>query len=221
MGLERGPISPTALFKKGQLATSIACPMLTAPTRLRLPAGHFSSVPPEGRWTFPGGSTDWALSLARPELGMAVLLPDGDVRGLSPPTILGLRVLRTPLAAVPVPRRPTKGWLRERCRVLPQRPGSHSASSSPYEDIIRGGGAPFGTSAPEGQKTRQLVPVSGPSEDVHLHPQGNASRPEPGSSNPLFNRHKPPTAWSGSNPQEAVLWWWIITDTALDLSWVL
>ena len=43
-----------------------------------------------------------------------------------------------PLAAVPISRWPTKGWLRERCRVLPQCPGSHSAPSSPYEDIIRG-----------------------------------------------------------------------------------
>ena len=191
MGQEGGR-SPLRLFpKKGQLAKSIACPMLTAPTRLWLPAGLYQR-PPRGRWIFPGGSTDCALSLARPELGMAVLLPDGDVRGLSPPTTLGLRVLGTPLAAVPVPRRPTKGWLRERCRVLPQRPGSHSAPSSPYEDIIRE--APFGTSAPEGYKTRQLVPVSGPSKDAHLRPQGNASRPEPGSSNPYVQPSQAPNS---------------------------
>ena len=33
--------------------------------------------------------------------------------------------------------------------------------------------------------TRRLVPVSGPSEDVHLNPQGNAIRPKPGSGNPV------------------------------------
>ena len=38
----------------------------------------------------------------------------------------------------PRPQHPTKGWLRERCQVLPQRPGSHSVPSSHYEDIIRG-----------------------------------------------------------------------------------
>ena len=38
---------------------------------------------------------------------------------------------------------------------------------------------------------RKLVPVSGPSEDVHLHLQGNAICPKPGSSNPMFNRLKP------------------------------
>ena len=65
--------------------------------------------------------------------------------------------------------------------------------------------------------TRRLVPVSGPSEDVHLHPQGNASCPKPGSSNPMFNHLTPPTAWSGSNHQEVVPWWWIRTDTTLDL----
>ena len=42
--------------------------------------------------------------------------------------------------------------------------------------------------------TRRLVPVSGPSEDVHLHPQGNASRPKPGSGNPMSKQLKPPTA---------------------------
>ena len=68
---------------------------------------------------------------------MAVL-PDGDVRDHSLPTTLGPPVLGTPLAAFPVPGSPTKGWLRERCRVFPQRPRSHSAPPSPYEDIIRG-----------------------------------------------------------------------------------
>ena len=110
---------------------------------------------------------------------MAVLLPDGDVREHSLPTTLGPRVLGTPLAAVPVPGRPIKGWLREICQVLPQCPRSHSTPPSPYEDIIKG----FGASAPE-----ELVPVSGPSEDVHLHPQGNASCPRLGSSNPMFNQ---------------------------------
>ena len=52
---------------------------------------------------------------------MAVLLPDGDVQEHSPPATLGPRVLGTSLAAVPVPGRLTKGWLRDRCRVLPQR----------------------------------------------------------------------------------------------------
>ena len=78
---------------------------------------------------------------------MAVLLPDGDVREHLLPTTLGPRVLGTPLAAAPIPGCPTKGWLRERCQVLPQRPRSHSTSPSPYEDIIRE--TTFGESAPE------------------------------------------------------------------------
>ena len=40
-----------------------------------------------------------------------------------------------------------QGWLREKCRVLPQHPRSHSTPPSPNEDIIRG--ALFGASAPE------------------------------------------------------------------------
>ena len=56
--------------------------------------------------------------------GMAVLLPDGDFRGHSPPNTLGPQVLWTPLAMVPVLRHPTKGWLRERCRVLPNTQGA-------------------------------------------------------------------------------------------------
>ena len=67
---------------------------------------------------------------------MAVLLSDDDVQDHSLPTNIEPRVLRTPLAVVSVSGRPTKGWLRERCRVLPQCPKSHSAPSSPYEDII-------------------------------------------------------------------------------------
>ena len=58
--------------------------------------------------------------------------------GFTPPTTLGLWVPGFPLATVPILKRPTKCWLRERCRVLPQRPGSHSVPSFPYEDIIRG-----------------------------------------------------------------------------------
>ena len=78
---------------------------------------------------------------------MAVLLPDGDIQEHSLLTTLGLWVLGTPLAMVPVPGHPTKGCLRERCQVLPQRPRSHSAPPSPYEDIIRR--APFRASALE------------------------------------------------------------------------
>ena len=37
----------------------------------------------------------------------------------------------------------------------------------------------------------------------------------------MFNRHKPPTAWSGSNHQEAVQWWKWRTDTTLDLNQLL
>ena len=58
--------------------------------------------------------------------------------GFTPPTTLGLRVPGFPLAAVPLHKRPIKGWLRERCRALPQRPGSYSVPSSPCKDIIRG-----------------------------------------------------------------------------------
>ena len=58
--------------------------MLAAPTRLWLPAGT-QQRPPRGDMDFPGGSTDWALSLASPKQGKAVLLPDGDVRGVYTP----------------------------------------------------------------------------------------------------------------------------------------
>ena len=47
------------------MATSIACPMPTAPTRLWLLVG-LTNVPPGGRWTFPSGSMNWGLVLPDP-----------------------------------------------------------------------------------------------------------------------------------------------------------
>ena len=59
-------------------------------------------------------------------------------RGFTPPTTPRTADLWVSPSCIPFPKRPTKGWLMERCRVLPQRPGSHSVPSSPDEDIIRG-----------------------------------------------------------------------------------
>ena len=84
-------------------------------------------VPRTGRLVLPAPS--------RERLSCPQMLMSG---GFTPTTTLGLLVPGFPLAAVPVPKCPTKGWLRERSWVLPQRPGSHSVPSSPYEDIIRG-----------------------------------------------------------------------------------
>ena len=83
-------------------------------------------VPRTGRLVLPAPS--------RERLSCSQMVMSG---GFTPPTTLGLRIPVIPLAPVPVPKRPTKCWLRERCRVLPQRPRSHSVPSSPYEDIIR------------------------------------------------------------------------------------
>ena len=80
-------------------------------------------VPRTGRLVLPAPS--------RERLSCSQMVMSGG--GVTSPTTLGLRVPGFPLAAVPVPKRPTKGWLRERCRVLPQRPGSHSVPSSPYD----------------------------------------------------------------------------------------
>ena len=112
--------------------------------------------------------------------------------GFTPPTTLGLRVPGFPLAAVPVPKSPTKGWSRERCRVLPQRPRSHFIPSSPYEDIIRGL-----RSEPLHQKARRpdnrCQSVDPPRISIFtLRAMQVAPSQDP--ANPMFNRHKPPTA---------------------------
>ena len=113
-------------------------------------------------------------------------------RGFTPPTTPGLRVPGFPLAAVPVPKRPTKGWLRERCRVLPQRPGSHSVPSSPYEDIIRGL-----RSEPLHQKARRPDNWCQSVDPLRMSiftPRAMQVAPSQDPANPMFNRHKPPTA---------------------------
>ena len=59
-------------------------------------------------------------------------------RGFTPPTTPGLRVPGFPLAAFPSLSVQPKSWLMERCRVLPQHPGSHSIPS-PLTRISSGG----------------------------------------------------------------------------------
>ena len=124
IGLEQGAeISPYGSFqkpKKGQLATSIACPVLTALTGLWLPAGTHQRPTQGDQWTSPEDSLDWAQS-CHSHSGMAVRHPDGSVREHSLPTTLG-RQARDSLAAFLVPGRATRGCLRGRCRVLTQAP---------------------------------------------------------------------------------------------------
>ena len=97
--------------------------------------------------------------------------------GHPPPTTLGPRVLRTPLDVIPIPRHPTKGWLRERWQVLPQRQEA-TPPLLPLTRISSGGlrSEPLHQNL-EDQKTGAIC---GPSKDVHLQPQGDASRPKPG-----------------------------------------
>ena len=149
-----------------------------------------TSVPPGGNGPFPVVPRTGRLVLPAPSRERLSCSQMVMSRGFTPPTTPGPRVPGSP-SRIPFPKRPTKGWLIERCRVLPQRPGSHSVPSSPDEDIIRGSVRNLCTRRLEDQTTGASRWTH---EDVHLHPQGNASRPKPGSSNPMFNRHKPPTA---------------------------
>ena len=138
-------------------------------------------VPRTGRLVLPASS--------RGRLSCSQMVMSG---GFTPPTTLGLRVPGFPLAAVPVPKRPPKGWLKERCRVLPQLSGSHSVPSSLYEDIIRGL-----LSEPLHQKARRpdnwCQSVDPPRMSIFT-PMAMQVTPSQDPANPMFNRHKPPTA---------------------------
>ena len=101
---------------------------------------------------------------------MAILLPDGDVWEHSLPTTLGPGGSRDSPHCGLHPWVSNQGWLRERCQVLPQCPRSHSALPSNLRGDHQGGSV-------QSLCTRALVSVSEPSQDVHLHPQGNASCP--------------------------------------------
>ena len=138
-------------------------------------------IPRTGRLVLPAPSRE------RPSCSQMVMSG-----GFTPPTTPGLRVPGFPLAALPVPKRPTKGWLRERCRVLPQRPGSHSVPSSPYEDIIRGL-----RSEPLHQKARRPDNWCQSVDPLRISiftPRAMQVAPSQDPANPMFNRHKPPTA---------------------------
>ena len=134
----RGPISPTTLSKKGPIGYKHSLPNASSPNKVMTASGDSPAFPQGGdgrSWVIPrnGRLVLPAPSWERPSCSQMVMSG-----GFTPPTTPGLRVPGFPQAAVPVPKRPTKGCLRERCRVLPQRPGSHFVPSSLYEDIIRG-----------------------------------------------------------------------------------
>ena len=112
-------------------------------------------------------------------------------RGFTPPTTPGLRISGFPPAAfLSLSVQPKAGEWRD----VGFSPNAQGATPSllPLTRISSGGSV-------RNLCTRRLEDqTTGASrwthEDVHLHPQGNASHPKPGSSNPMFNRHKPPTA---------------------------
>ena len=61
-----GPISPMALSKKGPIGYKHSQSNANSPNKVVTASGTLPVSPQEGRWTFPIGSTDWALDLARP-----------------------------------------------------------------------------------------------------------------------------------------------------------
>ena len=84
------------LFPKTRhLATSITCPMLTAPAELWMPAGTHQRPPQRGVMVSPEDSLEWAQS-CQTHLGMAGRHPDGGVREHPLLTTLGRQARDSP-----------------------------------------------------------------------------------------------------------------------------
>ena len=128
----------------------------------------------------PDDSPDWAWS-CHPHSRTAVWHADGGIREHSLPTTLGWQARDSP-CRVPSPCMGNQRWLkRDGLGLSLSHPMSHSTPPSPYGDVLRG-----------------LHSIS--------TSRGNASYPEPGSSNPMFNhreRHTSRVACVGFYSEQA------------------